>query len=445
VVPLRLRGAAVLGVGVAGGAAISAWALPSHALSDDNVALHLRTDPGHTFGLVLVIAILLTTAVAAVLAARMDGPPMAPDRRRRVGTALLIVVALIPVVGVVDLAGSSRGFTGEISHLWGTLTNPNGGAGNQPGRLLTLSNNRTRYWGEGLTVGEHHLALGAGAGGFAVAHERYTKSQFPISHAHNYLIETFADLGLLGVLISLALLFAWAVSAGRALGVVWDPTSRLKLRVSAAGERAQERDALLTILVVVVIFGLHSLIDWTWFIPGCAVVGLVCAGWLAGRGPLEAPVGRLSVPRRPARYPVVGMAIVLIGALVVGAAWTTVQPLRATDADSAAIGALLRGDSSSALTDARRAVAANPLALDPLFDLSVIYSARGQATSARAELLKAVSLQPENSISWQTLGNYDLQQHRPKLALAELNHALSLYPWSVEIPPLIAAAHAQGG
>ena len=39
---------------------------------------------------------------------------------------------------------------------------------------------------------------------------------------------------------------------------------------------------------VVVIFGVHSAIDWTWFVPGNVVPALLCAGWVVGRGPLRA-------------------------------------------------------------------------------------------------------------------------------------------------------------
>ena len=49
---------------------------------------------------------------------------------------------------------------------------------------------------------------------------------------------------------------------------------------------------------MVVVFGVHSLVDWTWYVPGDACVALLCAGWLAGRGPLGA--GRRRRPRSPA-------------------------------------------------------------------------------------------------------------------------------------------------
>ena len=53
-----------------------------------------------------------------------------------------------------------------------------------------------------------------------------------------------------------------------------------------------ERCGGFTILAVAIAFGVHSAIDWTWFIPGAAVPALLCAGWLAGRGALGAAPAR---------------------------------------------------------------------------------------------------------------------------------------------------------
>ena len=63
-----------------------------------------------------------------------------------------------------------------------------------------------------------------------------------------------------------------------------------------------ERIGMLTMLCIVIVFGVHSFADWTWYVPGDAFVALLCAGWLAGRGPLPAgnlaaPAGRRGPPR----------------------------------------------------------------------------------------------------------------------------------------------------
>ncbi len=49
---------------------------------------------------------------------------------------------------------------------------------------------------------------------------------------------------------------------------------------------------------MVLAFGIQSAVDWTWFFSGIAIPALLCAGWLAGRGPLASPVGR-AAPREP--------------------------------------------------------------------------------------------------------------------------------------------------
>lgn len=440
VVPVRLRATALLAVGGAGGAAIAGWALPNHNLTADHVAQAARTTAGHAFGVVLLVALALTAVAAWVLAVAMERVALPPRARRRVGIALLAALALVPVVGVVALATSSRGLTGEISHAWSTLTSPNGGAGNRASRLLTLSNNRTRYWSLGLTVGEHHLLAGAGAGGFDVAHRRYSHYQFSVTHAHDFLIQNFADLGLVGVAVSLGLLVAWAVAAGRALGLQRDRTGRLGLRAPPPGGRLEERTGLLTLAAVATVFGLHNLIDWTWFIPGPALVALACAGWLAGRGPLEEPVGLAPEARGPTRAPVIGMAAVGIVALLIGLAWVTIQPLRSSDADNAAISALDAGDSGRALTDSRRAVADDPVALEPRMILSTVYAALGQPGRARAELVQAASTQPDNPAAWQALAAYDLRLHQARLALVELERARELDPASNYTAQLIGQA-----
>ncbi len=55
---------------------------------------------------------------------------------------------------------------------------------------------------------------------------------------------------------------------------------------------------MLSMLCGVVVFGVHSFVDWTWYVPGDAFVALVCAGWLAGRGP-RTPTGAPPTRERP--------------------------------------------------------------------------------------------------------------------------------------------------
>ena len=288
-------------------------------------------------------------------------------------------------------------------------------------------------------MGEHALLKGAGALGFFTARTRYTTDAHVVVHAHSYLVQTFADLGLLGLAISLALLIAWGMAAERAVAL------RSRWAALSPGQ-ALEREGLIALLLVVLVFGLQSAIDWTWFFPGLAVPTLLCAGWLAGRGPLS------SVPDRPRRRasiltrPGVGAAVTALAALSLLAAWVIWQPLRSADAAASAVAAATppRNDVSAAFSDARDAAGADPLALQPLFVLSELYQRVGDDRAARAQLLKAVNLQPQNYDSWLSLGEFDLSHHQPRRALGSLERALALAPTTVpKTSEAIAQARAE--
>ena len=422
-VPLRLRATLVLVLGGAGGAIASAWALAHHAITHDYQALSARTTAGHDFGLVLLIVVILSAIVGWAMTIGMDRVTLSERLRHRIGTALIVLVAMVPVAVVIGAAASSRGLTGEASHAWHTLTSSSLSSqpGNTAARLGSLGNSRSVYWHEGLQVGEHAPLAGVGAGGFDTARTRYTTNSTVFAHAHSYLIETFADLGLIGLAISLALLFVWARACRRTLAV------------PPGGERSSpERTGLFTLLSVVVIFGVSSLIDWTWFVPGVAVPALAAAGWLAGRGPIAAdraqtaperterttaPASRLALtPGRLAGATGIGVALLVAGFFV----W---QPLHSADLFGSAINEMGRGDAAAALADARGAADSDPVSIDPLLEESAIYTAMGNEAAARGALVQATSLQPENPQPWVQLGQFDLQAHQIQLAVGELETA----------------------
>ncbi len=418
VVPLRLRGALVLAVGAAGGAAISLWALTTHALTHDYVALAPRTAAGHTFGVVLLVVLALTTIAGFATTYAIDRVTLPAELQRRIGTGLVVLVALVPLAAIGGLAASSRGLTGEVSHLWSTLTSTNAVVKNNSSRLTNLGNSRSRYWSEAITVGKHNALEGVGAAGFGIARTRYSTDSEQVDNAHGYVVETFADLGLIGLALNLGLLVAWFIAAGRSVG------ARARFRAPPGHEA--EQAGLLTLLVIVIIFGIHSAIDWTWFIPGTAVPALVCAGWLAGRGPVTEPVGRISQRRRLTSRPAAGAAIVAIVGLAIVGAWAIWQPLRSADADAGAITALAHGDTQAATADARAAVARNPLAAEPLWELGEIYLGAGDRDGARTEFVRAVSLQPQNPQTWFHLGDYELQVNDGRGAVGPLQRARQL-------------------
>jgi hypothetical protein len=425
-VPLRLRGVAVLATSAAGALVVAVWAFAQDGLSKDRMPIDQRAAAGHELGVLLIVmvALLLAAGLAIGFAAAWRAP--GNDIRRRAGRVILVLLAMVPVLAALALAFSTRGLGGSISHGWKQLTDPHASTPpNDPGRLTAVGSVRARYWNEALKMWKGHSGKGVGAGGYATLRPRYRNDTLDVRHAHGYVVQTLADLGIAGMLVSVALLGFWLVAAtsavGRRRGLPYTP----------------ERIGLLTMLTVVVIFGVHSFVDWTWFVPGPTVVALVCAGWLAGRGPLlpepvPARAGSL-IERMRAGLHVPQRAALAAAALIVAliATWAVWQPLRSQSATDDALAALEKKDVKAARADAQAAQDRNPLAVEPLFVRSVVEQQAGDQAAARRALEDAVKLQPTNSEPWLRLATYDLNvAHDPAQAEAALGPALYLDPHS---------------
>jgi tetratricopeptide (TPR) repeat protein len=236
-----------------------------------------------------------------------------------------------------------------------------------------------------------------------------------VLHAHGHLVQTAADLGLVGLAVTLALLAAWLAAAARATG----PWNRPGWRVDEP-----ERLGLIALGCVVLVFGVHSLVDWTWFVPGTVVPALVCAGWVAGRGPWREPL--LRAARSPLRIAAAVAVLVLAGL----ATWATTQPQRAVDRTDEALAALAAGRVPEARELATEATDIDPLAVDPLFALSEVESAASLPVAAKAALERAVKLQPATPETWIRLARFELLAGNAAAAQATVRPALYLDPRS---------------
>lgn len=429
--PLRLRGAALLLSGTAGATLAAAWAFSRSPLSDDRVPLDLREQAGLQLALLglalLVVLTLVGLATGFVAAAR---PPGARTRRR-IATVLLVGLAIVPVGVGARLALSDKGLGGSISSTWDSLTDPGAPLPvNDPSRLTAAGSVRALYWDQALEIFRADPAVGVGAGGYATVRKRYREDEFAVRHAHGYVVQTLADLGIAGLAVSFALLGVWLASAAAATGL-------RRRRADRVREYSPERIGLLTLAGVALVFGVHSTVDWTWFVPANAVAGLLAAGWIAGRGPLSASQARrvqgslgerlrASTGERPR---VVCAAVVVLLALV--AAWTAWQPLRSDDLAQRSLQTLESGDADGAREQAQRARDLNPLALDPLFKLSRIEEQEGgRPSQARTSLLEAVRLQPANPEAWIQLAGFELRAGEAQAAATASRRAVFLDPRS---------------
>jgi cytochrome c-type biogenesis protein CcmH/NrfG len=463
-VPLRLRGATLLILSALAAGAVVAWDFSRHALSAEAVPIAERAQAGHQLG-ALIVAMLVVLSIAGItigFATARRAPSLLA--RRRAGALLLALGVLALVAFAGALAHSHRGFTGSISHAVSALTNPNAKQPpNTAARLTAVASVRARYWKEALQVFEAHPALGAGAEGYWTAHLRYESETLEVRHAHGFVVQTLADLGLAGLLVALALLLTWMAAAGRATHLFNRRWTRWRAwREIRGGERpgwhalheraltryTPERIGMLCMLCMVVVFGAHSLIDWTWYVPADACAALLCAGWLAGRGELSrsrslaGAAGTAATPtepetatgtgwragsgRRPSQASVLMAAAVVVLALL--AAWSQWQPQRSEEAREQADAQLEANHVHAATAAADAAVSRDPLSIEALVALANVEQHSGHPALAQATLERAVRLQPSNPQAWLVLGRYDLVSGKPQAAVKELEAAIYLDP-----------------
>ena len=430
VVPLRLRAAVLLATSAAGALLVCAWVFAQDPLSKDNVVIDDRVTSGHELGLLLVAmcAGLLVAGLMIGFATSRKAPSMA--LRRQAGIAIIIALALVPLGAAIGLSFSQRGLGGSISKGWNELTDPNATTPtNDPGRLTAVGSVRARYYSEAIQIFRARPLYGAGAGGYTTARTRYRKDALEVRHAHGYLFQTAADLGSAGLVVTLLLLVAWAIAAMRPTG--------LRRRTEQIAGTGAERIGMLTLAAIVITFGVHSLVDWTWFVPGNCVPALLCAGWLAGRGNLVGGVETGAAVRGALRArmqaglgsrELVGAAVLLIAASFTFA-WASWQPLRSVNSgnDALTLAGAQRFDAARA--KALASVRQDPLSIEPLFTLAAVESMAGRKDAGRAALEKAVTLQPQNSASWLNLADYELNTlNAPQDALQALGPALYLDP-----------------
>ncbi|MDP4673486.1 MAG: O-antigen ligase family protein, partial [Solirubrobacteraceae bacterium] len=428
-VPLRLRSATVLIAGVGFGALLGVWAFGQSGLSADRVDLALRSDAGTELGvgLLSMVAVLM---IIGLIATWLRERRRWPQRTKQAwGALLLICLALAPIALAAVLATSEKGFGGSISSGWRNLTDPNAEQPrNDPARLTAIGSARARYWRDAITIFKAKPIIGVGAGGYTAARLIVRKDDLEVLQAHGYLVRTASELGAVGLAVTLALLAAWLAGAWRATGPWRGPQRR---------QWNEERTGMAALAATVIVFGVSSLIDWTWMIPAAAVPALFAAGWLAARGPLGESVTAHDSLRNRLRSGVrnrwrVTSALLVIAIAIVGA-YTVTLPQKSINQSDAALEALTSGKNAQAQQLARDAENTNPFSNVPLYTLAGAQTVAGELPAAEATYESAVQRRPSVLAGWIALAQFRLnEQDDPAGAMRDIKAALYLNPRALQ-------------
>jgi hypothetical protein len=448
-VPLRLRSLPVFLVPAVVATPVLVWALGKDQFTKDGLLSAQRATAGPEFGLILIAMIAILLAIG--LAIGFQGRDWIPSfrLRRRAGLAAVAVVAVLPLMLLTSLAFSSRGLPGTVSDQVKQLTSESATTPGGPQRLIHASSTRGRYWRQAGRVFGDLPITGTGAGTFGMARLRYRKDQLVVQHAHGFVAQTASDLGTLGLFLILAFAGAWFVSAARTTGLERHPARR----EGAPGHWDADRIAMAALAIAAIVFALHSAMDWTWFVPGPAVMAIAVAGYVAGRGPAPQPAGmpspvvaagpplepvvnlpklpgfRVTLPPRPHTERLVPAILVVLAALVT--AWAVYQPQRAEDANQRALSLLGERKLAAAAKEADRSHSIDPASVRPLWVKASVAVAAGRLKQAEVLFQRAVLDQPSNPEGWTRLAEFELyRNNQPRQALAVINGALYLDPRS---------------
>ena len=207
-------------------------------------------------GLLMLGLLIVLSAASALAAGRLRRA--AEPGEFRVPALVVAGLAAVLVGGVLVVASGSGSQDGQ----------PRVGADTR--RLASFESNRYEYW---KVAGEMFVArplIGEGSGSFRVVWRKDRTIDDPALDAHSIVVETAAELGLVGLL-------ALVVFVG---GAGWAAVSLTKRRRVEGAGAAAALSAL----------ALHSVIDWDWEMPALALVGvLLVAGVITALDEAQAP------------------------------------------------------------------------------------------------------------------------------------------------------------
>jgi O-antigen ligase len=403
------------------GAAVALWAFRQPGIASDNQAYDTRVQDGAELGVALLLGA-LAVAGLAVAAGRLDGlrlPATLAERTRHLrGPAALGLIVLLGVAFAADIGGA-RNWVGRQADEF--RNPPTDLVQQDPSRLTTLnSNNRWEWWKEAWQGFRWEPLTGSGAGTFETTHRRLRTNWILVTEPHNEALQFLAETGAVGFLLAAGAAIACLVAVARGV-------RRL---------RGPERQAGAALAVGLVVYAMHSLVDWDWDFLAVTAPALAIFGALLAAG---------RPPRSARRRSLLAVAVPLPLAAALA---SLLLPWLAVERVDRAYAALARQDAAEAVRTAELAESLNPLAFEPLLAQADAQTALGDVEGARSTLVEAVERLPSSWETWYELGRFEFEvAGRPDLAINYLRRSEQLDragPAFFLIPEVVAALE-QGG
>jgi O-antigen ligase len=375
----------------------------------DNIANQAAVDQGLTVLLILLAGIGIALALFAALRwterreGRLTGRALELSRNTTLLRGLAAIAAVIAIGVAIAIGGRA----------WDQFSSSDVQFPNQPEQHFSQFSGAGRhdFYRVAIdTFGDKPL-LGSGAGTYQFAWDENRSIDQPVHNAHSLYLESFAELGIVGGLLVLAL-----------VGVLlWTGFAAWR----AAPHPQRERYAAL--FAATLAFAVSAGLDWFWELPGLGAVFFLASGVLVAArcSQLAAPPDAGLVARGEERrfgLAVGGLAIAWIAAIAL------IGPLLVDREIDASQSAAANGDLTSAVSHAKTARSIEPFAASPYVQLGLLAESQGDYATAAERLTQAIDREDRNWQLYYLRFRVEEEAGDQAAARADLEHARRLNP-----------------
>jgi len=403
----RLWLLATLAIGAIG-ALPAVLAVQARGSLASNAPTQLTVDQGAVVFAYLLAGTVLTLGLFALLRRierrehEVTGRALALSRNP---TVLKWVAVAVAVAGI-----GAAIFVG--SRAWDQFSSPDLQFPNDPSHHFGElgSGGRDEFFRVAIDAFGEDPLLGQGAGTYRFAWNQLREIPLPVLDAHSLYLEAFAELGLVGGLLVLALV-------GTLLG-----TGFLAWR-DASGPR---RELHAVLLAACLAFAIGAAIDWFWEIAAVGAVFFAAAGAL-----VAARCGQLARTRAESNgrgegrrfgLTVAGLAVAWVAALAL------VGPLLVDREIDASNAAAADGEIESAIDHADTARSIEPWAASPYVQLGLLAESQDDYATAAERLGQAIDREEGNWVLYYLRARVEREAGEDAAARADLAEARRLNP-----------------
>lgn len=274
---------------------------------------------------------------------------------------------------------------------------------------------RHDFWRVAVDTFSDHPLAGRGAGTYELAWEQGRSINMVVVDAHSLYFEAFAELGLIGGTLILALI-AWLFWIGF---MAW----------AAAEGATRERCAVL--LAIMAAFAVSAGLDWSWEMAGLGVLFFLSAGVLLAvrSSQLAAAEDPETRERHRSGYGIGigGLALAWVSILALAMPWAVQREITASQ------NAAARGDIPSAVSKAENARMIEPWAASPYTQLGLLSELEGEYPTGIDRLTQAIDRDDSDWLLFYTRARMYEEAGDLAAARADIARARMLNPLASEL------------